>query len=142
MDRNDFWNTLTFIKALDPEVVFHEPINPRGANFQMCAQAAEEAGKDELAESLQKLNNHDKWVEYALEQINVVQTLAEEIGGLDIHSWPDRELVKATDGELRFKLSDMRKSISPEHFREEKAEKDESQSALADNIDHIRTHIR
>lgn len=142
MDRNDFWNTLTFIKALDPEVVFHEPINPRGANFQMCVQAAEEAGKNELAESLQKLNNHDKWVEYALEQINVVQTLAEEIGGLDIHSWPDRELVKATDGELRFKLSDMRKSISPEHFREEKAEKDESQSALADNIDHIRTHIR
>lgn len=142
MDENDIWNTLTFLKALDPEVVFHEPINPRGENFHMCVQAAEEAGKDELAEDLQKLNNHDKWVEYALEQINLVQTLAEKIGGLNVHSWPDRELIKSTSGELRFKMSDMKKTVSPEHFNGEEVEQEKSQSVLTDDIGNIRTYIR
>lgn len=142
MGENELWNVLTFIKAVDPEVVFHEPINPRGKNFQMCVEAAEAAGRLEFADQLQKLNDQETWVEYALGQINLVQQLADEIGGLKIHSWPDRELVKATSGELRFKLSDMRKAVSAEHFSGVEPETEKGQSVLAEDMEVIRSHIR
>lgn len=142
MGEQELWEVMTFLKALDPEVVFHEPINPRGENFQMCVQAAEEAGRDELALELRKLKDKETWVEYALEHINLVQQLADEIGGLKVHSWPDQELVQATSGELRFHLSDMQQAVSPEHFGGTEPDSDESQSALADDIEMIRSHIR
>jgi len=142
MGEEDIWNTLTFIKALDPEVVFHEPINPRGKNFEMCVNAAEEAGRDELAEELHSLQNHDRWVEYALEQITMVRRIAEEIGGLDIHTWPDRELINSTSGDLRFKLSDMKKAVSPERFGNSEISDADQQPELSDDMDTITSNIR
>lgn len=142
MGENEIWNTLTFLKCLDPEVVFHEPINPRGANFQMCIEVAREAGFDELAVKLERLQDHQNWVKYALEQINLVQQVADEIGGLQIHSWPDRELVQSTSGELRFKLSDMRNSVSPEQFCEGEPKELGSQGILGESMDAIRQYIR
>lgn len=139
MGEEEIWNTLTFIKALDPEVVFHEPINPRGRNFEMCVEAAEEANMFELAAELERLLNPDKWVEYAVEQIVMVRRIADEIGGLDIHTWPDQELIKSTSSELRFKLSDMKKAVSPESFGgdvepERQPEIDEDMSEIMSNI--------
>ncbi|WP_323190771.1 radical SAM protein [Halostella sp. PRR32] len=119
MDEDDLWELLTYLKALDPEVIFHEPINPRGKNFQMCLEAAEELGDERLAEELQNLQDKDYWVQYALEQISLVQALSDEIGGLQIHSWPDRELLKETLGPLRSRLKEMRRSVSPESFSAE-----------------------
>lgn len=130
MDENDFWNLLTFFKALKPEVVFHEPINPRGANFQMCKQAAEAAGYDHLTEELEKLQDHKYWVEYALTHIDLVQGVAEEVGGVEIHSWPDRQLVNSTNGNLRSQLKKMRRSVSPERFVTENPSTSECQSRL------------
>jgi len=144
MDKHDIWNTLTFLKCLDPEVIFHEPINPRGANFQMCVTAAREEGLTELAAELERLQDHQHWVEYALEQINLVQQVAAEVGGLQIHSWPDRELVQSTSGELRFKLSNMRNAVSPEQFGADEPDQpdEESQEVLAESMDDLRQHIR
>ncbi|WP_438267078.1 SPL family radical SAM protein [Haladaptatus salinisoli] len=142
MGEDEFWNVLTFLKALDPEVIFHEPINPRGENFQMCLRAAKEAGRDALADELEKLTNHQNWIEYAIEQIDLVQRLADEIGGLQIHSWPDRELIQSTTGELRFKLNDMKDSVSPEQFGEEPVEESESQCSLVEDPKNIRSQIR
>jgi len=142
MGENEIWNTLAFIKCLEPEVVFHEPINPRGKNFGMCVKAAEEAGKSELVEQLRELENHKKWVEYALEQITTVRRVADEIGGLDIHTWPDRELVKSTSSELRFKLSGMRKAVSPESFDGERNVGKEKQPELTDDISLLKSQIR
>lgn len=142
MGENELWNTLTFLKCLQPDVIFHEPINPRGANFEMCMEAAQEAGYEELAAELEKLQDKETWVKYALEQINLVQRLADEIGGMQIHTWPDKMLVKATSGEIRFKLSDMRNSVSPEHFCENEPEGIESQAALAEDTETIQSHIR
>ena len=140
MGEDDFWELLTFFKALGPEVIFHEPINPRGENFQMCLNAVEEAGYERVAKELRELQDHQKWVEYALEQINLVQQVADQIGGLQVHSWPDRELVKSTSGELRRKLSSMQDAVSPESFASRDSEDliaDDSQSQIAENEDAI-----
>lgn len=144
MGEDDFWELLTFFKALDPEVIFHEPINPRGENFKMCLNAVEQAGYHQVANELRKLLDHQNWIEYALEQINLVQRIADRIGGIQVHSWPDRELVNSTSGELQRKLRSMQKAVSPESFatQDSKAsEVAEAQSQLAENSEDIRKMV-
>lgn len=141
MGENEIWNTLTYIKCLDPDVVFHEPINPRGKNFKMCVEAAKDAGKNELAKELATLKDHEKWVEYALEQITMVREIANEIGGLNIHTWPDRELINSTTGELRFKLSDMKGAVSPESFGQGSQE-ETKQPEITTEISQLDSYIR
>lgn len=116
MGEKEIWETLTWLRALNPDVVFHEPMNPRGANFQMCLEAAQEVGYDDLVAELERIQDRECWVEYALEQINLVQELSQKFKDFQIHSWPDRELIKATGGRLRNRLRAMRQTISPEHF--------------------------
>ena len=117
MDENDFWNLLTHFRGLGAEIVFHEPINPRGVNFQMCYEAAKEAHDQELAKELKKMSqDKDYWVEYALEQIYLVQELADQIPGLQVHSWPDQQLIDETNGERKSELWEMKKEVSPEGF--------------------------
>lgn len=143
MDEDDFWELLTFFKALDPEVVFHEPINPRGENFQLCVNAVEEAGYKHAADELRKLQDHQNWVEYALNQINLVQQVAEEIGGLQVHSWPDKELVNSTSGKLRRRLKRMQNAVSPETFSSQDSdlETSDAQSKIAENTDAIKKMV-
>jgi DNA repair photolyase len=142
MDEDEIRDVLASLKRLEPEVVFHEPINPRGANFQMCVEAAHEGGYRELAVELEALQDHQVWVEYALEQLNLVQQVADELGGLQIHSWPDRELMQSTSGELRFQLSNMRNAVSPERFSGDEPARAESQTVPEDDMDSIRSYIR
>lgn len=142
MGEEELWNLLTYLKALQPEVIFHEPINPRGMNFHLCLEAARDAGRDQLAMELERLTeNHQYWVSYALEQINAVQQLATEIGGLRIHSWPDHQLVEATSGQLQTSLRAMRKAVSPEQFPGEEPTSSTAQAELAEDIDAIRRMI-
>jgi hypothetical protein len=108
----------------------------------MCLQAAKECGRETLANELAQLKDHQNWVEYAIKQIDLVQRLAEKIGGLQIHSWPDRDLIKSTTGELRFRLNDMKESISPEQFGSKPAKQPESQGPLVDDPEQIRSQIR
>lgn len=105
---------LTRFNELNPRVVFHEPINPRGKNFEMIVHALEEQGFNDLAEQFRELSDPHNWVRYALIHINRVQQVASEIDGLHVHSWPDREIVEATTGRLRDDLVAMRESPSPE----------------------------
>ena len=91
---------------------------------------------------LEALQDHQVWVEYALEQLNLVQQVADELGGLQIHSWPDRELMQSTSGELRFQLSNMRNAVSPERFSGDEPAQAESQTVLEDDMDSIRSYIR
>jgi len=68
MDRDDFFELLSYFRALGKIVVFHEPINPRGANFQLCLEAAKEAGYTEMVGELQQMQeDYEYWVSYALE---------------------------------------------------------------------------
>ncbi|MBZ6494237.1 SPL family radical SAM protein [Natrinema longum] len=116
MDRDDIREALSWFAAIDPTVVFHEPMNPRGANFQMCLEAAQEAGYVDMAEELFKIREEDKWVEYALDHIELVQDVAGQFENLTIHTWPDRKLLQETSGERYRELRKMKKEVSPETF--------------------------
>jgi len=115
-DRDDLRNLLkTFKERLDPDVVFHEPINPRGGNFQMTVQAARDAGQEELAEELDRLRDRDRWVEYSMEQLTAVEELGEELG-VPVHLWPDKKFVKyAGDREDHFRRH-LEREDSPEDY--------------------------
>lgn len=77
MGKDDFHELLSYFRALGEVVVFHEPINPRGANFQQCLDAAHQAGYNDVVEELQGMQeSHQYWVKYALNQLNTVQQVA------------------------------------------------------------------
>lgn len=120
MDEDDFHELLSYFRALGEIVVFHEPINPRGKNFQQCLAAAQDAGYERIVSELRRLrDDHQYWVEYALNQLQTVQKVATRFDGLHVHSWPDDELVRATSGELCSTLKAMQQAVSPESFGDE-----------------------
>jgi hypothetical protein len=41
MDADDFDEMLSYFRALGEIVVFYEPINPRGENFQQCLDSSQ-----------------------------------------------------------------------------------------------------
>lgn len=111
--RSDLENLMREFVQLDPEVIFHEPINPRGQNFDMTVNAAKESGETELAEELAKLQNKEQWVDYSLRQMRQVEELGEELD-LPVHIWPDKQVIRSLSGEERQKWKKERKSVSPE----------------------------
>lgn len=138
MDEHGLHRLLTRFMALRAQVIFHEPINPRGKNFDLMINTLEEAGFEEQAEKFRRLQDVEEWVEYALKHLNWVQQKAEDLGAPPIHSWPDRELVRATRGHLRDQLAAMRQSPSPEEFGEvENREHSEAHSPLFEDYEEI-----
>ncbi|MCU4799727.1 radical SAM protein [Halobacteria archaeon HArc-gm2] len=118
MDRDDVHEALSWFAAIDPEVVFHEPINPRGINFEMCVQALQESGMESEASKFRQLTQHGEWADYALEQIEMVREIATHFDNLTIHTWPGHDLTKVASGTQKEKLKKMRRQISPEQFAE------------------------
>lgn len=116
-DKSDLRTQLKRIAECDPAVVFHEPINPRGGNFEMTVKAAVEAGEHELAAALEDLQNRDRWVEYATDHLRWVQELGGELD-LPVHLWPDKQLIKHVDEETAVWLQSWRDRQSPEEFAE------------------------
>jgi DNA repair photolyase len=114
-DKGDLREQLERVAECDPGVVFHEPINPRGANFEMTVEAAREAGETDLAHELNELRDREYWVNYAISHFKWVQEIGQELG-LPIHLWPDKELVKlAPEPEAEW-LQAWRDRQSPESF--------------------------
>lgn len=118
MEEHDLHRLITRFMAIRPDVVFHEPINPRGENFSLMIQALEDTGLTNEAETFREIQNPENWVEYALKQINWVQQKALEYNAPPIHSWPDRDLLRMTEGSLRDQLAEMRQTPSPESFED------------------------
>jgi len=114
-DRSDLRNQLEQIASCSPAVVFHEPINPRGANFEMTVQAAREAGELELADALESLRDREVWLDYSLNHFATVQAAASELG-VPVHLWPDNQHLKHTDGDVHEWLQAWRNRQSPEAF--------------------------
>lgn len=114
-DKNDIREQLERIAECDPGVVFHEPINPRGANFDMTVKAAKEDGKRDLARELNELRNQNYWVNYAISHFKWVQEIGEDLE-LPIHLWPDKELVKLAPKSEAEWLQGWRNQQSPEEF--------------------------
>lgn len=115
--REDLRALLEAIATVEPAVVFHEPINPRGANFEMTVEAAREAGEDDLADALDALRNRETWAEYALQHLRWVQELGTDLG-LPVHLWPDKQLVRSDTMSERERawLEAWRERESPEPF--------------------------
>lgn len=114
-DRDDFEALLRRFAELDPEVVFHEPINPRGGNFALTVQAARDAGQDELAAELAKLMEKDRWIEYSVEQMRWAEELGDELG-IDVHVWPDKQVISSVEAETGEVLQAKREKPSPEQI--------------------------
>lgn len=133
MDEYQLHNLLGHCTALRADIVFHEPINPRGANFQLCIDAAKECGYDDAVQKLEALRDTNEWVKYALTQINRVQTAAENYDRLHVHSWPDRKLVNAAPRELKDQLQAMREAVPPEPFTGHTISDHPAQSTLVDD---------
>lgn len=116
-DKEDLRDQLERIAECEPAVVFHEPINPRGGNFEMTVQAAQDAGENELATELDKLRNQERWVDYATNHLQWVQELGRELD-LPVHLWPDKQLIKYVSDEEKLWLRSWRDRQSPEEFAE------------------------
>lgn len=118
-NKDDLRDQLQRIAECDPAVVFHEPINPRGGNFEMTVQAAKDAGEDRLADELDRLRDREQWVEYATNHLQWVQEIGEQVG-LPVHLWPDKQLIKYVSDETATWLQSWRDRQSPEKFAERK----------------------
>lgn len=117
MNRADIRALLERLSALGPDVIFHEPINPRDANFELTVAAAEEAGEEDLARELVELQHTEAWVEYACQHFRWVQEAADELG-VPVNLWPDDELLRQLpSGSKRQRwLMQWRVRQSPEDF--------------------------
>jgi DNA repair photolyase len=116
-DRSDIREQLERVAECDPAVIFHEPINPRGGNFEMTVEAAREAGQNTLAKELDVLRDRERWVEYSTNHLRWVQEIGQELD-LPIHLWPDKQLIKYVDEEATTWLQEWRDRQSPEEFAE------------------------
>ncbi len=96
--KSDLRTQMEKFTSLNPRVIFHEPINPRGGNFSMTIDAARDAGEEELATKLETIQTKDEWVSYAVQHLKWVQELGEELN-LPVHLWPDKSLLKHTEGD-------------------------------------------
>ncbi|MBO4248394.1 radical SAM protein [Halomicrobium sp. IBSBa] len=114
-DKDDLREQLERVSECDPAVVFHEPINPRGGNFEMTVEAARDAGEDELADELDALRSRERWVEYATNHLRWVQEIGQELD-LPVHLWPDKQLIKHVSDEEAVWLQSWRDRQSPEEF--------------------------
>lgn len=124
-DKEDLREQLKRVAECDPSVIFHEPINPRGANFEMTIEAAKEAEQTDLARELSELRDRDYWVNYATTHFRWVQEISEELG-LPVHLWPDKELINSASPKVANWLQEWRDRQSPEKF----AERDTSNRSL------------
>lgn len=114
-DRDELRSTLLAIKECDPDIVFHEPINPRGANFEMTVNAAREAGEERLAKSLDALRDREQWFNYSITHFRHVQEIAVDLD-LDVHLWPDSRHLKLASGKVHDWLKNWKDRQSLEEF--------------------------
>lgn len=115
MTKKEMRRQLKRVAEVDPDVIFHEPINPRSGNFRMTVQAALDAGEERLHAELDRLQRQEKWLDYCLRQFVWMQQLGEELS-LPVHLWPDKRQIKMTDGATSDWLKEWKTRQSPEDF--------------------------
>lgn len=113
-DASDLRTLLATISdRLDPEVVFHEPLNPRSGNIGECIEQARACGESGLADALEAIRDRDNWRRYALRHLRDVQRAAEDVGQ-QVHLWPDETLAKNAPRDAREWCMAWRERPSPE----------------------------
>ncbi len=90
IQKKDFKRYLEKVSALEPEVIFWEPINARGTN----GNRMQKAGID----FVDSIMSQASWADNFLRQWKMLDSAAQEVGCTDkIHIWPDKALKKFTD---------------------------------------------
>lgn len=85
----------------------------------MCLEATREAGYDNVVQELERIHDHGEWTKYTIEHIQLVREIAEEhFDRLDIHSWPDRNLIDAASEDRKRRLRELKREVFPEAFAE------------------------
>jgi DNA repair photolyase len=93
-DEADLRATLEAIAEVNPVTIFHEPINIRAENVGRIQSHADELG---LELKTDVFETREKWQDYAVNALQTVESLAEEIGIADrLHLWPDKSLGSLT----------------------------------------------
>lgn len=111
-DKSDLRDLLIELSTLDPDVIFHEPLNPRGKNFDRTVNIAREKGQETLADEIERLEHKRTWREYAFEQLMWVHSLGHELD-LPVYCWPTKELKTGSYSEYAKWWRDQE---SPERF--------------------------
>lgn len=89
-DEADMRATLTAIREVAPVTVFMEAINIRAENVDRIAALAREKGREV---NVGVFRTKEAWFEYSMQQLFLVQRLANELGlGNRLHLWPDAGL--------------------------------------------------
>ena len=89
-DAADLRRTMKALADIEPATLFMEPINIRAENVDRIAAHAREVGR-EL--NVGVFATRDAWFSYSLEQLRLVQRLADELGLAEqLHLWPDAGL--------------------------------------------------
>ena len=89
-DEADLRATLEAIAEVNPVTIFHEPINIRAENVERIQSHADELG---LELKTDVFKTREQWQNYAVNALQTVERLAEEIGIADrLHLWPDKSL--------------------------------------------------
>lgn len=90
-DEEDLRATISAVAALEPVTVFHEPINIRAENVERIRLHAATEG---VAVNTDVFATPSAWRRYAIDQLKLVETIANELGvGDRLHLWPDQELI-------------------------------------------------
>lgn len=90
----DLRATLEAIAEVNPVTIFHEPINIRAENVERIQSHADELG---LELKTDVFETREQWQDYAVNALQTVESLAEEIGIADrLHLWPDKSLGSLT----------------------------------------------
>jgi DNA repair photolyase len=113
--REQMETLLETVATVDPDVIFHEPVNQRGANFQMTVDAAWDHGRDALGSQLAKIRDQDAWRRHSLKHHAWVQELGEK-HDLPVHLWPDSRLMSITNSAVEAWLREWYDRQSPEPF--------------------------
>ena len=93
-DEADLRATLEAVAEVNPVTIFHEPINIRAENVERIQSHADELG---LELKTDVFETREKWQDYAVNALQKVESLAEEIGIADrLHLWPDKSLGSLT----------------------------------------------
>ena len=94
LSRHQIHVTLSNILAIEPEVIFWEPINARGSNGRRMRSAG-------LA-WVESVSDKQTWATDFLRQWDLVEDVASQLGCLErLHVWPDPELKKYTTDHSR-----------------------------------------
>jgi DNA repair photolyase len=111
-DKHDLRLLLRKLADLNPDVIFHEPLNPRGKNFNRTVEAARKNDQPELAEAIEPLSDKETWRDYAIRHLQWVHELSNELS-VPVYCWPTGEL---TSGRYSEYAEWWRSQESPEPF--------------------------